>query len=177
MQRIAVDMDDVIAAPLPKHLQLFNQRYNDNISINDLQGRYLTELRPHLEKEILDLLAEPDFFRDLDVMEDSQEVLELLDREYDIFIVTAAMELPTSFSAKYQWLEKHFSFLNKQNIVFCGDKSIVDADYLIDDNPKNLEVFKGQGILFNSPYNSHVEEFKRVDNWKDIKSYFIDNKK
>lgn len=173
LKRIAVDMDDVIADPLSKHLELFNRRFNENIRIEDLQGRYLTEIRPGMKEEIINILTEPTFFRDLGVMEDSQEVLKELSKHYEIFIVTAAMALPTSFTAKYEWLQDHFSFLNKNNFVFCGDKGIVSADYLIDDNPKHFKRFKGQGILFHSPYNSSETDYVRVNNWKEIRDYFI----
>ena len=84
-------------------------------------------------------LTEPTFFRDLAVMKDSQEVIKELSEYYEIFITTAAMEFPTSFTAKYEWLKEHFSFLNDMNFVFCGDKSIINADYLIDDNVRHFK--------------------------------------
>ncbi|GGD25475.1 5' nucleotidase, NT5C type [Pontibacillus salipaludis] len=173
MERIAVDMDDVIADPLSKHIEVFNERFNEDISIQDLQGKYLTEIRPNLQVEIMNILSEPNFFCDLEVMEDSQEVLKELSQFYEIFIVTAAMEIPTSFTSKYKWLKGNFSFLNKNNFVFCGDKSIVNADYLIDDNPKHFKRFKGKGILFNSPYNSSETGYYRVNSWKEIRNYFL----
>ncbi|MBA2176235.1 5'-3'-deoxyribonucleotidase [Halobacillus locisalis] len=173
MQRIAVDMDDVIADPLSKHLEIFNTRYNENISVNDLQSTYLTEVRPHLREEIMNILNEPGFFGDLRVMEGSQEVLKELSQHYEVFIVTAAMEMPTSFTSKYEWLKEHFGFLDQRNFVFCGDKSIVDADYLIDDNPKHFRRFKGKGILFTSPYNGAETDYVRVNNWNEIRHYFL----
>jgi 5'(3')-deoxyribonucleotidase len=54
-------------------------------------------------------------------------------KHYDIFITTAAMEFPSSFTAKYEWLKEHFDFLNEMNFVFCGDKSIICADFLMRD--------------------------------------------
>ncbi|WP_338021727.1 5' nucleotidase, NT5C type [Bacillus pakistanensis] len=35
--------------------------------------------------------------------------------------------------------------------MFCGDKSIILADYLINDNVKNFKRFNGKGILFTAP--------------------------
>lgn len=173
MKRIAVDMDDVLADPLSKHLEIFNERYNENISVEDLIGTYLTELRPHLQEEIMSILNERNFFCELRVMDGSQEVLKELSKHYEVFIVTAAMEMPTSFTSKYEWLKEHFSFLNESHFVFCGDKSIVDADYLIDDNPKHFRRFKGKGILFTSPYNGSETDYFRVNNWNEIRRYFL----
>ena len=96
-------------------------------------------------------LRSEDFFEDLPVLEDSQEVLAKLSQHYEIFIATAAMEFPNSFGPKYRWLRRHFPFIPPTNFVFCGDKSILLADYLIDDTFRHFERFKGQGILFPHP--------------------------
>jgi 5'(3')-deoxyribonucleotidase len=53
-------------------------------------------------------------------------------------------------------------------VVFCGDKSIIHADYLIDDHVKHFAKFSGQGILFTSPHNVNVEWTPRVNNWQEV---------
>lgn len=172
LKRIAIDMDEVIADFTPKHLRLFNEKFNENIILSDLQGTRLRELRPELVHEIISFLQDPYFFRDLEVMKDSQAVIKELSREYEIFITTAAMEFPTSFTAKYEWLKEHFGFLDDMNFVFCGDKSIIHADYLIDDNVRHFERFCGQGILFTAPHNIHETRYVRVNDWMDVKAFF-----
>jgi 5'(3')-deoxyribonucleotidase len=166
-------MDEVIAQFVPKHLACFNRACNENITLEELKGKKLRELRPHLTKEILNILNDPSFFRDLEVMEDSQEVIRELSKHYEIFIATAAMEFPSSFTAKYEWLKEHFDFLNEMNFVFCGDKSIIHADYLIDDNARHFQRFCGQGILFTAPHNINETGYIRVNNWKEVKDYFL----
>ncbi|MGD6964476.1 5' nucleotidase, NT5C type [Fictibacillus phosphorivorans] len=170
---IAIDMDEVIADFQKKHLSLFNQEYNETLTFEDLKGTRLWNIRPHLENEILAYVNDPGFFKDLEVMEGSQEVIMELNNYYEIFITTAAMEHPTSFSAKYYWLKEHFSFLSDLNFVFCGKKSIINADYLIDDNPTHFEHFKGQGLLFTAPHNLNNTSYLRVHNWQEIKDYFL----
>jgi 5'(3')-deoxyribonucleotidase len=173
LKRIAIDMDEVIVDFISKHLKLFNQNYNENISVEQLNGTRLRLLRPHLKDEIMNYLKDPSFFRDLEVMKDSQDVIRKLSEHYEIFITTAAMEFPTSFTAKYEWLKEHFSFLNEMNFVFCGDKSIINADYLIDDNVRHFERFSGQGILYTSPHNINETGYVRVNNWQEVKNYFL----
>lgn len=173
MKRIAIDMDEVIADFNSKQLRLFNRDYKENITVEDLRGTRLRELRPHLKDEIMNYLRDSAFFRDLDVIKDSQEVIKELSRHYEIFITTAAMEFPTSFTAKYEWLKEHFDFLSDMNFVFCGDKSIIHADYLIDDNVRHFERFSGQGILFTSPHNCNERGYVRVNNWQEVKNYFL----
>ena len=175
MKRIAIDMDEVIADAVEKHLRLFNRDFNENITISDIQGTHLTQLRPHKEHAILNYFTDPTFFRDLRVIEDSQKVIRELSDHYEIFITTAAMEVPASFTAKYEWLKQHFPFLSELNFVFCGDKSIIHADYLIDDNVKHFKRFCGQGILFTAPHNIREEGYVRVNSWKEVKDYFKKN--
>ncbi len=173
MKRIAIDMDEVMADFIPMQLELFNQKFGEALTIKDLEGSKLRHLRPELQKEIHHLLSTPGFFRDLAVMKDSQSVIEELTDYYEVFITTAAMEIPTSFTEKYEWLKKHFSFLNDLNIVFCGDKSIIHADYLIDDNARHFKRFVGKGLLFTSPHNIHVTSYDRVNNWQEVRAYFL----
>ena len=84
----------------------------------------------------------------------------------------AAMDVPGSFNAKYDWLLEHLPFLDTQNFVFCGNKAVIHTDYLIDDSPRQLHAFKGTGILYTMPYNVHVEDFVTVSSWKEIGEYF-----
>jgi 5'(3')-deoxyribonucleotidase len=46
------------------------------------------------------------------------------------------------------------------------------ADYLIDDLPRNLERFEGQGILYTAPHNLTATGYIRVDNWQEVAKYF-----
>lgn len=172
-KRIAIDMDEVMADFISKHLSLYNKEYHDEIKIEDLHGCTLESLRPELEDKIKGYIKDPTFFRDLAVMKDSQEVIEELTQTYEVYITTAAMEYPTSFTAKYEWLKEHFPFLSDLNIVFCGKKSIIRADYLIDDNSRHFKTFEGQGILYTAPHNIHETGVVRVNNWKEVRDYFL----
>jgi 5'(3')-deoxyribonucleotidase len=106
-------------------------------------------------------------------MPDSQRVLERLSQRYEIFIATAAMEFPNSFGPKFRWLERHFPFLSPTRFVFCGDKSILNADYLIDDMPRHFQRFVGQGVLFTAAHNAKVAAPVRVNNWLEVENLFF----
>lgn len=110
MKRIAIDMDEVIADLVPKVLSRFNRDSNENVTLEDIRGSKLTLLHPHLKEQIINYFIEPEFFRDLKVIQDSQEVIKKLSEHYEIFITSAAMEFPSTFTAKYEWLKEHFYF-------------------------------------------------------------------
>jgi 5'(3')-deoxyribonucleotidase len=200
LKRIAVDMDEVIADTVAEHLVRYNRDYSGNITKEDLRGKWIWDVvaidrHPRLEE----YLRSDDFFDVLDVIPDAQRVLLRLQQQFEVFIASAAMEVPTSFNAKYRWLERHFPTIPATNIVFCGDKSILRADYLIDDNPRQLRRFEARfgrelrshesgvrqgeesetvrtGILYDAPHNVAVTGFRRVHNWLEIESLFLPEK-
>lgn len=173
MKRIAIDMDEVLTHFSASCLELFNKEFGTAYTTEDLHGKMLAELDSRFDEKVNHYLANESFFLDLKVVKDSQEVVRELSKHYEIYIVTAAMEFPLSLAPKYQWLKQHFSFLNEQNFVFCGDKSIVHADYLIDDTPGHLDTFTGQGILFTAPHNQNITGYQRLNNWQEAASYFL----
>jgi 5'(3')-deoxyribonucleotidase/uncharacterized protein with PQ loop repeat len=167
--RIAVDMDEVIADSFSKHLRLYNQQAGANLTKEDVSRRGLGAVIPHDRRDQFAAIPHREgFFNDLDVIEGSQEALLELSRHHDIFIASAAMDVPTSFNAKYKWLQKHFAFIPTSRIVFCGDKNIVDADILVDDRSRHFADFRGTGILFTAPHNAGETAELRANNWNDV---------
>jgi 5'-nucleotidase len=173
VQRICVDMDEVMADTLAEHLRRYNQAFDEDVTTDDLAGKGLWEIAPlDRQAQLRAFLDAEDFFEVLDVIPDSQQVLESLSTRFEIFIATQAMVVPNSLGPKYRWLQRHFSFIPPTHYVFCGTKSILRADYLIDDQPRNLTRFEGQGLLYSAPHNLEVTGFVRVNNWLEVADYF-----
>jgi 5'-nucleotidase len=173
VQRICVDMDEVMADTLAEHLRRYNQAFDEDVTTDDLAGKGLWEIAPlDRQAQLRAFLDAEDFFEVLDVIPGSQQVLESLSTRFEIFIATQAMVVPNSLGPKYRWLQRHFSFIPPTHYVFCGTKSILRADYLIDDRPRNLTRFEGQGLLYSAPHNLEVTGFVRVNNWLEVADYF-----
>ncbi|MBK7408601.1 MAG: 5'(3')-deoxyribonucleotidase [Saprospirales bacterium] len=168
--RIALDMDEVIADVLPAFLDLYATHFGVRLEKEDYWGEKIYRLPG--ASIIRESLWEKGFFADLPVVEGSQEVVRWLTEHYDVFIVTAAMEFRNSLEDKFDWMQRHFPFLHWKNFVFCGDKSIVQADYMIDDHPFNLEAFHGKGLLFTASHNVSEQRFERVNNWNEVRVFF-----
>ena len=173
MKRICVDMDEVMADTLAEHLRRYNQAFDETVTVEELSGKGLWEVTPlDRQKELRAFLDAEDFFEDLPLMAGAQEVLKQLSSRFDIFIATQAMAVPNSLGPKYRWLQRHFSFIPPTHYVFCGDKCILRADYLIDDLPRNLLRFEGQGLLYDAPHNHGATGFVRVKDWQEVAEYF-----
>lgn len=169
---IAVDQDWVLAKLTHKWIKTYNTIFNDNLRVEDVTSWNIEEhVKPEAKDYILNILNLHKFYRDLLVVSDSQRVLKKLSKKYEIIIVTDLFTR-MSFKSKYDWLGENFPFIPPKNYVFTGNKSIIRADYLIDDGVHNLEGFQGYGLLYDAPYNREEDRFYRVKNWQDIEHVF-----
>jgi 5'(3')-deoxyribonucleotidase len=174
MERIAIDMDEVMADTMQHCLDLYNADFDRELTLAHFYGLDMfdvIEAAHHLH--VRSYFQSEEFFANIQVMEGSQETVRDLVRKYDVFVVSAAMDVPKSFSAKFEWLNQHFPFVPSARIVFCGDKSIISADYLIDDNVRNLANFPGEGIIFTAHHNVRETRFRRVNNWEEVRAMFL----
>lgn len=166
--KIAIDMDEVLADPLQKFIQLYHRDYGIPL---DLQLDPGNEIYHHVPEQInqkwYDYINEKGFFRHLTPIEGSVEAVKKLQEKYEIFIVSAAMEFPNSLEDKYLWLQDNFPFIGWKNIIFCGEK-IVNTDIMIDDRVKNFVDFEGRKLLFSSPHNLLISGYERVNNWQEV---------
>lgn len=172
-KRIAVDMDEVLADFSGTSLKLMNEYAGTNFTKKDLEGKKIMDLFPNDLEYFFEKIQERDYFRTFPVIEGSQDVLHRLSEHYEIMVATAAMEVPNSFDAKYDWLREHFPFLNPSLFVFCGDKKVIHADYLIDDNINQLQSFTGRGVMLEAPNNVNIDYDVKMKNWNEVEKYFM----
>jgi 5'(3')-deoxyribonucleotidase len=170
--RIAIDMDEVMGDALAEHVRRYNKAFGARITIDELPGRHLEDVIPPAHRAATEAMLDASFFADLAVLPDCQDVVRELAARHDVFVVSAAMDVPVSFDAKFRWLQRHFPFIPPERIVFCGDKGIIDADYLIDDRARHFPRFSGCPLLFSAPHNAGERRYPRVDSWKDVREFF-----
>jgi len=168
MKRIFVDMDGVLADVYAQFIAYEKRNGGQMIDLDTAIAMGGEKAFPN----VMNYLSEPGFFRTLPLIEGCVEVMEYLYSKYDLFILSAAMEFPNSLREKYDWLSEHFPFIKWEKIVFCGDKSFVSGDVLIDDYPRNLDPFQGTKILFTQPHNKFLndEGYTRVNSWAEIRN-------
>lgn len=176
MERIIVDMDEVIADPMGDMINWYTQKYNLPVDYNKMLGTgWIKGFPEQHQQECWDRLLSPGFFRHLPVIGDSQRVLKEINNKYELFIVSAAVEFPNSLKDKLDWLKEHFPFITWRQIVFCGDKKLVTGDHMIDDHARNLVHFNGNKYLYSSPHNFQETRYRRIDNWEQVAEIFLGN--
>lgn len=174
MKRVIIDMDHVMADITSQYIRYYEQHTGIKVNRESLLGKPEDEAFPD-SKLVREFLHMPGFFRNPPVIADSQEVIEALNKAYEVYIVSAAMEFPQSLMEKYAWLEEHFPFIGWQQVVFCGSKKVIAGDYMIDDHLKNLDYFNGKTLLFTATHNVHINKHTRVHNWKEVAGILLPN--
>ncbi|MEO6314526.1 MAG: 5'(3')-deoxyribonucleotidase [Chitinophagaceae bacterium] len=175
MKRVLVDMDEVIADTTAGMVAWYKNAYGGTIDYAKmLEGKSLVKGFPaEHQNTVRQQLFEPGFFRNLPVIADSIEVLEQMNQRYEVYIVSAATEFPNSLTEKYHWLMQHYPFFNWKQLVLCGVKSMIQADFMIDDHTRHLHPFAGKPYLFSAPHNLDEHDFERLNNWQEVAAKFL----
>lgn len=175
MQRIAIDMDEVLADTAAHQLAWYERDFGPGPTAAELHGSHLATLVPVEHRaRIVEHLHHPEFFRHIPLMPGAVEAVVALSSRYEIFVASAAMEHPVSFTAKFAWLREHFPMIAPSHCVFCGDKSIIGADYLIDDSPYQLVRFRGTPLIFSAAHNVYETRFRRLADWPDAVAQLLE---
>lgn len=165
MKRVLVDMDGVIADVYTRFFELHENKYGNKLTIKDVTG--IKEAQAFSDQ--LDWVNTPGFFRTVPVMPGSIEGLRKLNSKYEVIVVSMATEFPVCLTDKRLWLSEHYPFIGWKQMVFCGNKSLIKGDIMIDDHLKNLDDFVGETIMYNQPHNLlEIASHRRVSTWEDI---------
>ena len=164
-------MDGVLADVYPRFFELYEQETGNKKTMGEIIGLKEGEAFPELYRWV----KTPGFFRSIPVMADSQRVLKLLNKTYEILVISMATEFPVSLTDKQMWINDHFPFISWRQVIFCGNKSLIPADLMIDDHFKNLDHFKGETIIFSQPHNINntYNQHKTVSSWREIEKLLL----
>jgi 5'(3')-deoxyribonucleotidase len=108
----------------------------------------------------------PGIFSLMEPMPGAVEVVRLLARNYDVFILTTSpWNNPTAASDKVQWVKKYMDDVFHKRLIITHRKDLLEGDYLIDDRGKNgASEFKGEWIKFGS---------EQYPDWETILKYLL----
>ena len=174
---ILVDQDDVLGDFHARFIELWRKRYPGvpYVPKEKLTHRSIVENYPkELSDNVTGLYTSSGFITGMPVMPGAKEALRKMQkRGITYFICTSPLtEYNPNVLEKYQWTEEHFGKDVTLRMIVTKDKTLVDGDYLIDDNPdiKGVRVPRWEHVLYDQPYNRHVKFQKRLtwDNWESV---------
>jgi len=127
MKRLIIDMDDVIVDATGQFINYYEKEFGIRVERNTLNHHEEGQGFPGNYDIIQQFPFRESFFLTMQPNEGSPMVIEQLNKKYDLFIVSAAMEFPQSLPEKLKWLKEHLPFLTWKQIVFCGSRQSCTA--------------------------------------------------
>lgn len=164
-----VDVDGVVAGLDKAWITRYNKDYNDNMTVDQWTDWDIHLLiKPECGLKIYEYIEDPKIYDEVLPIDNSLEGVNYL-RELGYRIVFVTNSTLGASGAKYYWLKKYGFIEDTDDYIECKDKSLFNAEWLIDDRIKNLSRFQGKGILFEQPWNksSSWGGFK-ILNWKNF---------
>ncbi len=184
-KRIMVDMDDVITTG--GFLYLINQYLGTNYKEDDFNSFYMQDIIPDKD-EFFNWFKKHNMYDYCTLVPNVYETLKKLSHKYEIFIGTSYIirdivnDTAFLLPQKYNFLIKNFPFINPNNFVFLGNKSVLNCDIKIDDRIDNLQSAKTK-ILFTAWHNKNIpreklreQNIKRANDWIEIENMLLKEK-
>ena len=167
-RHVLVDVDGVLADFDRGFLHLWRTAHPDRPWLAPAARRhfYLREDYPPAWRDAVQAVIDaPGFYRQLPVMAGAQAALAALaTRGYRLTVCTSP---GATLAERHAWLAEHFGPALAQGMLACADKTQVDGDWLIDDNPAPSGACapRWRHIVFDQPYNRHAPGLRL--NWQN----------
>lgn len=172
MKIIAIDCDSVLF-PINELvvLPLLSERLGRTVYKREITSWSYGEIEGG--KEIaMEAFMRPNLYDayDLSVTPDAEEALRMLRDRYDRVI---AVSTPFRAHASSKWTYLQRIGFKDEDIVLCGDKSLVAFDVLVDDRPDTARVLGPECVVvFDQPWNRDTDLcipfYERAFGWEDV---------
>jgi 5'-nucleotidase len=164
---LAVDVDGVIADMFPVWLERYQRDYPAMpYELADVYGE-----RAKQDSVLLSYLNDPTLYQDVKPIHGAiAGVQQLRAMGHRVVFVTSCVK--GMIDGKWDWLQK-YGFLPEgkfqaSDLIVIHDKTLVRADVLVDDLPKNVEAWGGRGVLFQQPWNLDSRHMPRASGWSEV---------
>lgn len=178
--KIAFDLDDVLIDMIPVWLDTINSRFGTNKKAENIKSWSITNFfKNEIEKGILtkeDIYAplyEDDFWKHVKPIDGMHDMLLVLKKlGFNMYISTASNYKTIKSKLDNCVMKYYGDIFNNDNIILVKDKSLINADIMVDDYFGNINNFlkanSGKiGIIKNTPHsdidydaleNTHLSE-------------------
>ena len=162
---IAIDVDGVLRDNLGIMVDIYNSEFNEDKKIEEITD-FRTEVSfPRIENET-GKTASQWFFQDHSTeiflnakpFKNVKEDVKRLQEYGEVVIITYQKSYKNKMET-LKWLEDNE--IEPSGIVFLKNKTLLNCDYLIDDNDWNFVGTRARfGGLISAPYNKHISTWE-----------------
>lgn len=159
-----IDIDGVLRDIITPMCELYNKKFETSFQPSDVKT-YDVSIQFPLIKERLGVEAHKWFFQtngtnvfltNATAIEGARAAIKRLrENGHKVVIASFQPSLENKIDTLY-WLNREG--IEYDDICFTKDKHIIEADYIIDDNPKFLNADKAKTVLVRAAYNGYYEE-------------------
>ena len=158
---IAIDLDDVLNDLVETWLAEYHLLTGDGLRIEEITSWGIAGFAKCSDDEFHAMLN-PRMYGSVRPTRVADDAIRLAASFADVYIVTAYKGYPGITDAKVLWCERNLPMWLVTDLVFANDKSRFRCDWMIDDNPRNLEAqWQGLGsaMLIEKPWNRSETRF------------------
>lgn len=167
---VAIDVDGTIADLLPEWLGRYNASYDDNLTEDKIIRWGIHEfVKPECGDNIYEWLKDPALYDNVQPYPGAIEGIKKIKFAGHRVIYPTVTPIETP-GVKYEWLKRYGLIDNMRDYIEVTDKSLIAANFLVDDRPENLDFFKGIKILVLRPWNMHRQDdsYYSAPDWQTI---------
>lgn len=166
-------MDDTMFPLNELIIPLYNEKYNDNLTIDKITDYNFNHILKPECKDYWGEFMSDDIINQMQPLEDSVWVLKQFSNLIDLYCVTSGH--PYTMGARHDLMSEHHStWYNQIRMYRMPNKSFLPFEFMIDDYLEHFRGFEGVGLLLNRPWNlgkETPENVHRMNSWKDIYNF------
>lgn len=141
------------------------------------EWEFIKKLPPDEKRRVYGICADPDFWRNLDVVKGAKEGVKYLE-SLGLHIIWATSPWSSCegwADARRDWLNRHFQMDSKKHSYVPGsDKAQIEGDFIIDDKPDNVKEWMTahpgkKAFIFDALYNRNFHDATRFT-WAKVKN-------
>ena len=177
--RFLVDMDGVLADFERNFLDAFKSLYPGRpfVPLEERKSFYAEDQYPEDSHNLIKgIMHSKGFYLNMPLIEGSLEAISELSEKNEVYICTSPMTSnPYCLQEKFDWVLKNLGKSWAKRTIITKDKTIIDANYLIDDRPEvtGVQAPSWEHILYTQPYNIGITSKRRLtwQDWKVVLSF------
>ena len=170
---IAVDMDNVLCNLQETVINLYNERYKTNYTLEDFDQYDIANVLPMQDAIMMKAIYSMNgLYKQVKPLSGAREALQrLISKGHDVYIVSDV--IPSTYAEKVEFIHHYFPMITDDHIIAMKHKHLLRCDLMIEDNVDNLLAgYHYHRICMDYAWNRDVMDWPhdiyRCSNWTEV---------